>query len=93
MRIAVNVLEIRILNPFDQSGFRRNVYWPAADRGFRSGQRFVTERFTVLTLATARGDVTRLRFVFNQPLEDPTYLFLYPVKSGLRLSQFAGGGQ
>jgi hypothetical protein len=83
-RVASNVLEIRISNPYDQSAFRRNVYWPAAERGFRRGQRFVTERFTVVVIETDHGDVRQLRFAFDRTLDDPTYLFLYPVQSGLR---------
>jgi hypothetical protein len=84
VRVAANVLDIRLSTRFDRSSFRRNVYWPAADREFQAGQRFATERFEVRVIATEHGDPTQLRFAFVHPLDDPQYLFLYPVRDGLR---------
>jgi hypothetical protein len=84
VRIAANVLDIRLSTRFDRSSFRRNVYWPAVDREFRTGQRITNERFEVRVMATDHGDPTQLRFTFVRPLDDPHYLFLYPVRDGLR---------
>jgi hypothetical protein len=84
VRIAANVLDIRLSTRFDRSSFRRNVYWPAVDREVRTGQRFASERFEVRVMATDHGDPTQLRFTFVRPLDDPHYLFLYPVRDGLR---------
>jgi hypothetical protein len=35
-------------------------------------------------MALEQGNPTQLRFAFKRPLSDPSYLFLYPVASGLR---------
>jgi hypothetical protein len=81
-RIAPNALELRSSAAGGLSGLRHSAYRLATDE-FRAGQLFATPRFTVEVLTLAAGTPTALRFVFATPLDDPSYIFLYPRPEGL----------
>jgi hypothetical protein len=82
-RIADNVLDIRAVRSSDSAAFRTSAYrLDASD--FHQRQVFPGDSFTVVVMAVEHGNPTQLRFAFRKPLGDRSYLFLYPVASGLQ---------
>jgi hypothetical protein len=81
-RVAANVLELGLREqpvdpPFLLSVYRRQTSL------FHDGEIIPSDRFDVAVLKTVAGEPTRLRFTFRSSLDDPRYVFLYPMPRGL----------
>lgn len=83
VRVAPNVLELRSTSATGHFGFRNSSYRLEND-DFHAGQRIAVANFEVEVVAvTHDGTPTSLRFRFDKPLEDASYLFAYPQVAGL----------
>jgi hypothetical protein len=82
-RTAPNELEILVLGGTFLNGGLAELY--RADRfRYRLNDVIYLKGLTIRILALDNGRPYRARFIFDKPLEDPSYLFLHSTKNGLR---------
>jgi hypothetical protein len=82
-RTAPNELEILVLGGTFLNGGLAELY--RADRfRYRLNDGIYLKGLTIRILALDNGRPYRARFIFDKPLEDPSYLFLHSTKNGLR---------
>jgi hypothetical protein len=82
-RPSLRVLELSMTTPTALAELRTSAY-RLAESDFEVHQRFEGRQFQTTVLAAVRGLPTQLRFEFERPLEDPSYVFLFPTPNGLR---------
>lgn len=52
---------------------------------YKVGDQVILDEFKVEITNLFKGKPLRFRFIFNKPLEDPSYLFLYSSKRGIKV--------
>jgi hypothetical protein len=91
IRPAINVLRIEFPDDLIDEPFRRSVY--RTDCDFQAGERIPGPVFDVTVDSLRHGQPHRLTMVFQAPLEDPRYLFMYPTEHGLEPLQLPRIGE
>jgi hypothetical protein len=82
-RVAPNILDVSIESPPSAATFTASVYRPET-AGFRVGDIVRTPLYAVEILETHELDPTSMRFYFPASLDDPRFVFLHPMRGGMK---------
>lgn len=91
-RSADNALEVTAADGNGHFGFLSSAY-RRADASFAEGQHFSNPLFRVEVVRVVDGVPSVLRYVFARPLNDPSYVFMYPRPEGSRRLVLPGLGE
>jgi hypothetical protein len=91
-RVARNILDVRIVRAPPVGTFSASVY-RSERAAFRVGDVIRTPLLGAVVMEMRGRDPILVRFYFPMPLDDPHYVFLYPVDAGLRRLQLPEVGE